>query len=466
MLDLTLNVGEMCEILEAPLVGGSKALLRRKVKLCLDSREAGPGTIFWPLVGLRFDAHEFISQVMEKGALMSVMNEAMVTKIPVQVHVPVQDTGAALLKLARGYQRRFKVKKIAITGSNGKTTTKDMMLAVLSGKFDTMATEGNHNNQIGVPMTLFRLKHSHEACIVEMGTNSIGEIRPLSLACEPNIAVITNVGHSHLEGLGSVENIYKEKASIAQGLQPGGTLVVNADDPFLCKLRSTTRYNVVTFGVKRGQFKPQDLSWNEDACARFRIGRTQFQLTVPGVHNLYNALATIAVATTMNVPKSAMAKGLNEFRASRMRMEIHRCKGFQVVADCYNANPSSMKMALETVGSVESAGRRIAVLGDMLELGEQAASLHEEIGKRVPQMDFQWLCTFGPLAENIRKGAIVSGMPQERALHFSTRAEIVDFLNEELQQGDIVLVKGSRGMKLEEVVEGLRKLEPVARGAW
>jgi len=463
MLKLDLTIAELCAILEVPLVGASKAMLRRKVNLCFDSREAGPGMVFWPLVGERFDAHQFIPQVMEKGALMSVVNESFVQTVPVKVHVPVVNTNEALLKLARGYQRRFTVRKVAITGSNGKTTTKDMIHAVLSGKYNTMATEGNFNNQVGVPMTLFRLKHTNEAAVIEMGTNNPGEIKPLSVAVEPHIALITNVGYSHLEGLGSVENVFKEKASITAGLMRNGTLVVNADDPFLSKLRSTTRYKVITFGVKRGQVKPQDLEWDENACARFRIGRTQFQLPVPGIHNLYNALATIAVATLMHVPKTAMVQGLASFRASKMRMEIHRCQGFQLVADCYNANPSSMKMALETVGTVETAHRRIAVLADMLELGAQSEVLHREIGTRVPQMNFDLLCTFGEAAKQIQAGALKAGMSAENARHFASRADMVEFLQGEVQPGDIVLVKGSRGMKLEEVVEGLRKLEPAVR---
>jgi len=338
-----------------------------------------------------------------------------------------------------------------------------MLHTVLSAKYNTMATEGNFNNQVGVPMTLFRLKHSHEVAVVEMGTNNPGEIKPLSVAAEPHIAIITNVGYSHLAGLGSVENVFKEKATITAGLVRGGTLVVNADDPFLSKMRSTTRYKVITFGVRRGQVKPQDLTWDENACARFKVGRTEFQLSVPGIHNLYNALATIAVATLMHVPKTAMVSGLANFRASKMRMEIHRCRGFQLVADCYNANPSSMKMALETVGSVDSAQRRIAVLGDMLELGEQSSALHREIGARVPQMNFDLLCTFGDESKQIQAGAQGAGMTAEQTRHFAKRSEMVEFLQGEVQPGDIVLVKGSRGMKLEEVVEGLRQLEPALK---
>ncbi|HSQ41426.1 MAG TPA: UDP-N-acetylmuramoyl-tripeptide--D-alanyl-D-alanine ligase, partial [Fibrobacteraceae bacterium] len=440
MTRLFLTVSDLCAILEAPLVGGTLSLLRHRVCLCFDSRQIATGEIFWALAGQKFDAHQFIPSVMEKGALMCVMNQSQVSSTPVSVYIPVPNTAEALVKLARGYQRRFSLRKIAITGSNGKTTTKDMLHSILSRKFSTLATEGNYNNQIGVPMTLFRLKHSHEVAVVEIGTNAPGEIRPLSMAVEPNIAVITNVGYSHLEGLGTLENVFHEKVSISAGLLHGGTLFVNADDPQLSRLRSTSRYRVITFGVRRGQYKPQNLVWGDDACAAFRIGRTKFHLSVPGIHNLYNALAAIAVSDLMRIPKCEIALALEQFRASRMRMEILACKGFQLVADCYNANPSSMSMALETVGSVRASGRRIAVLGDMLELGERSEALHFDMGKKVPQMNFDLLCTFGTLSSQIRAGAIAAGLPETQALHFASRTDIVEFLQNELCRGDVVLV--------------------------
>jgi len=463
MIRLDLTVAELCDILEAPLVGGNAKLRKRKVKLCLDSREASEGVVFWPLVGEKFDAHKFVPSVMERGALMSVVNENILQTMPVQVHVPVENTSEALLKLAKGYQRRFALKKIAITGSNGKTTTKDMVSSILARKFETLSTNGNFNNQVGVPLTVFRFMKKHQVAVVEMGTNAPGEIKPLSMCVEPHIAIITNVGHSHLEGLGTVENVYKEKVSITQGLLHNGTLVVNADDPYLSRLRSTLRYKVIPFGIHRGQIKPQDLTWDENACARFRIGRTQFHLSVPGIHNLYNALAAITVATLLNVPKSDMVDALANFRASKMRMEIHKCRGFQVAADCYNANPSSMKMSLETIGTIGSANRRIAVLGDMLELGTQSAELHVEIGNKVQELGFDLLCTVGNESKMIFQGAHQAGMDASQNLHFESRSELMSFLSGVVQPGDMVLVKGSRGMKLEEVVEGLRALEPVLK---
>lgn len=462
MLKLDLTIAEMCEILESTPVGLNARELRRKVQLCLDSREATKGCLFWPIKGVRFDAHDFITQVEGKGALMSVVNEDYSGLKSFKAYAPVNDTSEALLKLAKGYQRRFRLKKVAVTGSNGKTTTKEMLRSVISSQYKTHATQGNYNNHIGVPMTLFQLKHSHEVAIVEMGTSGPNEIKPLSLATEPNIAVITNIGASHLEGLGSLENVFKEKLSIVSGLQKNGLLVVNADDAFLSKVRSTKTYKVVTFGLRRGIIKPSHLKWNENACASFDIGRTHFDLKVAGIHNLYNALAAIAVGISMRIPKSEIAKALSSFKASSMRMEIHKANGFRVVADCYNANPASTRMALETIGNISAnEGRRIAVLGDMLELGSDASKLHHQIGRLIPEMNFDFLVAVGKQAKEYQKGAIEGGLSPEKALYFETTTEAIHFLSEEVRQNDILLIKGSRGMKMEQIVDMLLRLEPV-----
>ncbi len=462
MQRLDLTIGEMCEILEREPVGLNARTAKRKVRLCLDSREAESGVVFWPLKGARFDAHEFVPQMMRKGALMSVMDENKIGDFPSEVYVPVDDTNAALLKLAKGYQRRFKLKKIAVTGSNGKTTTKEMLKTVLSESFRTMATEGNFNNQIGVPKTIFRFKHTDEVAVIEMGTSAPGEIHPLSMAVEPDIAVITNIGASHLEHLGNLDNVFREKTSIVDGLRKGGLLVVNADDPRLSRLRTNKSYRVLTFGIKRGIVKPERLSWDENACATFYIGRTEFHLNVPGIHNVYNALAAIAVATSLRMPKSTVASALSKFRAANMRMEIRNGVGIKIVSDCYNANPSSTRMALQTIGALENSARKIAVLGDMLELGEKSADMHFEIGTVVADMHFDLLVAVGKASFDTWQGALSRGMDKSAALHFDDVASAMKFLAENVRLGDIVLVKGSRGMKMEQIVEKLLHVEPVA----
>ena len=460
MLKLDLTIAEMLKILETEAVGVPARTLKRKVNLCMDSRESAKGVVFWPIKGARFDAHQFVSQMEKDGALMSVVNQTAIDP-NFKMYAPVEDTTKALLKLAKGYQRLFKLKKVAITGSNGKTTTKEMTKAVLSMKFNTHATKGNFNNHIGVPMTLFQLKHSHEAAVVEMGTSGPDEIRPLSLATEPDIAVITNIGASHLERLGDLDGVFNEKINIVAGLKKGGTLIVNADDERLCKVKATKNYKVVTFGVRRGILKPEKLKWTENLCADFYIGRTHFVLNVPGDHNLYDALAAIAVGEALRIPKGDIAKALAGFTSTSMRMEIKVANGFKVISDCYNANPSSTKMALQTLGNMKVAGLRIAVLGDMLELGKESGNLHKQIGAMVPEMNFDLLLAVGKEAKKYVEGAKSRGM--KNVFHFDSVDEAVNHLSQTVAEGDVVLVKGSRGMHMEKVVDALLSMVPVIR---
>ena len=427
MYKLDLKIKELLEILETYSVGVDGRTKNRKVNLCMDSREPAKGVVFWPIKGARFDAHQFVTQMEKNGALMSVVNADAEGIENFKMYAPVDDTTKALLKLAKGYQKNFKVKKVAITGSNGKTTTKEMVKAVLSQKYNTHATAGNFNNHIGVPMTLFQLKHSHEAAVIEMGTSGPDEIRPLSLAVEPDVAVITNIGASHLERLKDLDGVFAEKRTIVAGLKKNGVLIVNADDPRLCKCRSNTSYKVVTFGVKRGIIKPEKLEWSEDNCATFFVERTKFTLNVPG-------------------------------RSTNMRMEIKNANGFKIVSDCYNANPSSTKMALQTIGNMK-VNRRIAILGDMLELGAQTDALHQEMGAMVPEMNFDMLLTVGEKAKLYVKGAKSKGM--KAAHHFASVQELIDTLTEIVAEGDVLLIKGSRGMHMEQVVDAMLKLTKV-----
>lgn len=464
MIKLDLTVQEMLDILETTAVGVPAKSLKRKVNLCMDSREKAKGVVFWPIKGVRFDAHQFVNQMEKDGALMSVVNQEAVEQYSsklesFKMYAPVDDSTKALLKLAKGYQRRFNVKKVAITGSNGKTTTKEMTKAVLSMKFNTHATQGNFNNHIGVPMTLFQLKHSHEAAVIEMGTSGPDEIRPLSLATEPDVAVITNIGASHLERLHDLDGVFNEKITIKEGLKKGGILIVNADDQRLCKVKSSKNMKVITFGVNRGMYRPEKLTWNENACASFYIGRTRFELNVPGTHNLYDALAAIAVGEAFRIAKKDIATALCNYRATNMRMEFKKANGFKIVSDCYNANPSSTKMALQTIGNMKTSGKRIAVLGDMLELGKESANLHAQIGAMVPEMNFDLLITVGKDARNYVRGAKSRGM--KAVFHFGSVQDVIEFLSDTVAEGDVLLIKGSRGMHMEQVVNALLKLTPV-----
>lgn len=457
---MELKVRELVEILESQLVG-DQALLDQPVRLVMDSRKVSEGDIFWAIKGENFDAHNFVVDVQERGVEMVVLNQDWIIANPntVKAYIPVKNTEKAMLKLAKGYAHRFSATKIAITGSNGKTTTKDMIHKVLSTCKTGYATEGNFNNHIGVPLTLFKLKHEHDYAIVEMGTNHPGEIQVLTQTAQPQIAVITNIGQSHLEFFHNEENVFKEKTTIAKGLTRGGYLVVNADDQYLSTLKSTSKYKLVTFGVNNGQVRPKDLTWDDNACARFKIGRTEYQLSTPGIHNLYNALAAIAVGGLMKVPKSKIAGALMGYAGSSLRMEIKELGRFKVAADCYNANPSSTSMALQTISQMKCEGRRIAVLGDMLELGENRFELHAELGNHLAEQGFDFLFTVGEAAEHIAKRAIERGMSIDSVSHYMNNDDLIDSLQSLVGEGDVVLVKASRGLKLDQVVSALEKME-------
>jgi UDP-N-acetylmuramoyl-tripeptide--D-alanyl-D-alanine ligase len=453
---MELKLAEMAEMLGSRIVG--KARGSKTVSLGTDSRALKKGQVFWALKGEKFDGHKFANEAFKSGGYAAVVDESWMqgNAIPVNVYVPVKDTNQALLDLARAYAAKFRIPKVAVTGSNGKTTTKDMIAQVLAKTGPTLSTQGNFNNQVGVPLTLFELKSRHRFAVIEMGTNHPGEIAPLSLCARPNIAVVTNIGYSHLEHFGSKEKIRDEKLTITAGFDPKGTLILNVDDPLLAQVKANSRQKLVTFGIDRGQIRPADLTFNDDGCASFRIGRTRFQLQVPGRHNVYNALAAIAVGVQLRIPKGDIASALKSFAASKNRMQIKRLAGITVLDDCYNANPSSMRSALTTLGGMRPSGRRVAVLGDMLELGPEGVSLHAEMGRYLVEMGVDELFTFGQLSRHINAGARDKGLPRQRAHHFSDFDLMAEELLRHLVPGDALLVKASRGMKLERVFEFLQ----------
>ena len=461
---MELTISELLDIFELPRDHWNDDLLERNVDLSTDSRNCQKDQIFWPLKGLHFDAHQFIPQMIKRGVEVIVKNTTYqpdTNHNNITTFIPVDNTNEALLKLARGYAKRFNLPKICITGSNGKTTTKEILHHILSSVGNTLATEGNFNNQIGLPLTIFRLTQDHDYGIFEMGTSEPGEIKILSKTLGGNIAVITNIGASHLEFFKNEKSVFEEKIQIAEGLQQGGCLIVNADDPYLEKLKSTTRYELMTFGVKNGLIKPKDIKWDEACRPIFKIGRTEFQLNVPGIHNLYNALAAITVATKLGLTKSQISEALATFKSKLMRTELRDANGFQIYIDCYNANPSSMKSALMTVGQMQNSGRKIAVLGDMLELGEKSKDFHIQIGSLIPEMGIDKLITVGTEAQWIKEGARQAGMNTANIIHYDYVDDAMDTLPTLIQLNDLILLKASRGVKLDKLIEEFMKLSLV-----
>lgn len=409
--------------------------------ICTDTRKITPGCLFVALRGERFDGNAFLQQALDSGA-GAVMGEVPFDGAP---YLQVADSGQALLDLAAGYRRQFSVPVVALTGSVGKTTTKEMIASVLSQQYCCLKTEGNLNNEIGVPLTLFRLSPEHEAAVIEMGMNHFGELSRITAAARPTGAVIHNIGMSHIENLGSREGILKAKLEILEGLQPDGTVFLNGDDAYLKELRLP--YKTVFYGCgEHCSVRAEDIRAEEENRFSFRCAQLpeRVHLSLAGRHQIYNALAAIAVGLTYGVPAEKIIRGIALAENVGLRMKTEQHKGITAILDCYNANPDSMRAALQVLQEAKGT-RKIALLGDMLELGSYSQKAHLEVGKAASGLD--GLITVGTDAEEIARGAQQVQMKR----HFAAKEDACNFLQTYLQPGDTVLIKGSRGMKMEEI---------------
>ncbi|MCR4692467.1 MAG: UDP-N-acetylmuramoyl-tripeptide--D-alanyl-D-alanine ligase [Firmicutes bacterium] len=422
-------------------------------EITTDSRKAGVNMLFVPLVGENNDAHDYIGNAFENGASVVITHRDIPPRHDKSI-IRVQDTRTALGDIARFYKEKYNLPTVAVTGSVGKTTTKDMISSVLTMKYNTVKTQGNYNNDIGLPLTVFRLEHKHEAVVLEMGMSHFGEIHYLASIAKPNIAVITNIGMSHIENLGSRENIYRSKMQICDFFDENGLLIANGDDEFLQKKQEGIK--TITYGIEN---KACDLvAENVENLgmdgSRFTvlIDGESYEITVktPGVHNVYNALASICVGRAMGVSMQDIIDGIREFQLTNMRMEIKHFGDLTVIDDCYNAAPDSIKAALSVLKDAKSA-RKIAVLGDVLEMGGFAETELYEIGKNMRNIDA--LITVGSNAHFLADGAQKAGIQVIKK--FKTTDEAISFLDGFLRSGDTVLVKASRGMHFEKIVEAL-----------
>ena len=427
-----------------------------------DSRKMNRGSLFIPLSGERFDGHVYIDQALEDGALGCLTHEPVENLRPDKFYIQVEDTMTALGALARYYRHKFDLKVVGITGSVGKTTTKDMVAAVLSQRFRVLKTEGNYNNNIGVPKTIFRLDHTHQIAVIEMGMNHLGEIDYLTRIAEPDVAIITNVGDAHIENLGSRENTLQAKAEIFNGVRQGGVAILNGDDPLIAKLDGVLIHPITWYGesehcawrcasISEGEHDTMVLS------AETPIGRFTTTVHCLGRHMLYPALSAAAVGAHFGLTLEEISRGIEAFAPTKMRMDIVRCKnGVTILNDTYNANPQSMRAAVDVLANYSGA-YRVAVLGDMLELGDLGPMLHESVGKAVggtPGIDC--LVTVGQLGEYIAKGAKSAGMTEVYDRPDKEEAKVV--LAQVMQPSAVFLCKASRGMKFEELTEYLKRL--------
>ena len=428
-----------------------------------DSRTLQPGELFVPIIGERFDAHRFIGEAVRKGAPAVLVDRSHLGAIELLegvTAVAVDDTLSALEALASWDRKHFCGPVVAVTGSNGKTTTKDLLAAVLSEKYRVLATEGNLNTEIGMAMTLLRRTVEHQAIVVEMGMRGAGQIASLARIARPSIGVVTNVGPVHAELLGSIDAVAAAKRELVEALPATGTAVLNADDPRVAAMAAYTQARVVTFGLgEDARVRASDVqSFGLEGLAfRLHCGSeaVPVRLPVPGRHNVANALAAAAVGVECGLSLSEVAQGLAQVRPSGLRMQVERLSGgVTLINDAYNASPASMEAALATLADT-AATRRIAVLGDMLELGRYCEEAHQKVGEACGALGLDRLITVGPRAERIAQGALASGMKAGNVTSVSTPAEAAVLLLAELRAGDTVLLKASRGLELERIAEAL-----------
>jgi len=428
-----------------------------------DSRNITKGNLFVALVGEHFDGHDFLKTAVAAGASGVVIQrdrKGKVNSLPSDVTVlRVDDTLKALGDIARYWRMKFKVPVVAITGSSGKTTTKEMVATVLGQTKTVLKNEGNLNNLIGLPLTLFRLDARHEAVVLEMGTNRRGEIRRLTEIAEPDIGIITNVGSAHLEGLKSLEMIREEKGALFNTMAGRGVAVINIDDPNLSHWGERWAGRKITFGIRRpADVYAEHITHEGEKGTIFTLvaGKTSREITVAtiGNHNIYNALAAAAAARACGIPFDKICRGLMSFRPVPGRMEVHRLKnGAFIINDAYNANPASVGEALKTLRELKGESRSVVVLGDMLELGDQSERLHEDIGRMIGETGVGKVFLRGQFARAVAQGAMKKGLRGDQ-IHFDlSPEEITESLRRGLGEGDWVLVKGSRRMKMEEVVQ-------------
>jgi len=417
-----------------------------------DTRTVQKGDLFIPLIGENFDGHEFIYQAIEKGVSGVVFSHKDMTLPQHITAIFVTDTLLALQDLARFHRQRFTIPVVAITGSNGKTTTKDMAAAVLSNQFHVLKTEANYNNEIGLPLTLLQLTQEHEVAVVEMGMRGKGQIRQLANIALPTIAIITNVGETHLELLGSMEEIAAAKAELLEVIPENGVSILNGDNVYVREKAKKAKSRIVFFGLQEGDIKADNIHIKAQSIDFVcRMTNDVFTVDIPttGKHNVYNALAAIALGMELGMNADCISSGFRAFNASPMRLHIERLGNYLVVNDAYNASPMSMVAAIDTMLEV-AKGRKVAVLGDMLELGPIAVSAHEAIGEKLAQCGIEIVVTVGELAASIANKASSCGISQVVVCsnHEQAQAE----LKKLLMPGDTILIKGSRGMKMEKII--------------
>ncbi|MDX1624133.1 MAG: UDP-N-acetylmuramoyl-tripeptide--D-alanyl-D-alanine ligase [Gemmatimonadota bacterium] len=423
-------------------------------RVVIDSRRTAAGDLFVAIRGDHFDGNDFLGAAVEAGATGAVGEDGPFDGRDGVAFWPVEDGREALQKLAVHHRRRLEVPLVAITGSNGKTTTKELVAAVLSQRFRTTWTQGNLNNQIGVPLTLFEIDPEDEWAVVELGTNRSGEIARLAEITGPEVGIITNVAASHLEGLGTVEKVVEEKMALGRALGSGELLIYCGDQERLREAAAGLACDTLSYGLEpHNDLAPEGWSLDEDGRGTFRLDGRTFRLRIPGRHNLVNALAAVAMGREAGIEDGAIAAGLAEIDGLPLRMQLQRWGDVTALIDCYNANPESVLSAASTLSRLGGTRRRVAVLGKMLELGRRSRELHARTGRELAGT-VDLVIAVGEEASPIAEGAAAAGLENRR---FPGREAAAEWLIDHLRSGDAVLFKASRGAELERVVAPVRE---------
>lgn len=432
-------------------------------RICTDSRQAEAGDLFFALSGERFDAHDFLPQVIASGVAAVVVEKAKVGRVAPRAPLPaieVDDTRKALGRLAAHYRRDFNLPIVAVAGSNGKTTTKELIASVLRQKHPTLWSEASFNNDIGVPLTLLKLENVHKAAVLEIGTNHPGELAPLAFMVAPRYAVVTNIGREHMEFFGDLAGVAREEGSAAEAVPAGGAVFLNGDNVWSEDIVRRTRARIVRVGITsdKNDYCARDIQFYQDGVS-FSVKSTrgkvdgEFRLKLLGRHQVVNALFAIAMGDELGFNRAEIARGISECVPPKMRMQFKSAGGVSVLDDAYNANADSMLAALETLREMPARARRVAVLGDMAELGKEAAAAHSEVGEKAASLKIDQLFAVGHLASGIAEAARRKGL--QNVTEFTDVEKAANQIKQFVRDGDLVLVKASRAMKMERIVEQL-----------
>lgn len=431
----------------------------------IDSRKVSDLEIFFPIIGENHDAHDFIPQAIERGC-KTIITSKEIEDNQIEGHslniIFVKDTTKALQDLASYYLSLFNMKKIAVTGSTGKTTTKEMLYCIFSEKYKSARNIGNYNNHIGLPLTILSIEEGTEVGIFEMGMSELGEINLLADVVRPDIGIITNIGISHIENLGSRDNILKAKLEIVNYFKENNILIVNSDSDLLSRKNVEGDYQLITTGEtgKSNYIISNINDFGEDGI-EFTIEHehdTQsFSLPVPGRHNAYNGALAIAAGNCLGISLKEAAEGLEKMVITEKRLNIKGKNGMKVIDDTYNASPDSMKAAIDVLMSTKGY-RKIAILGDMFELGENSDRYHYEVGHYAAQCSIDMLIAIGKNSKQIAEGALTS-LNKENVLHYETKELLINNISSIISSGDVILIKGSRGMAMDQIVKKIMETE-------